>query len=203
MVALIDGVPRTINLRDALHAYVEHQIDVVTRRSQYRLSQAEDRAHIVEGLKALDLIDDIISLIRSSDDRASALVGLQSDQFAFQSVKQNHILDMQLGRLTRLGRTRLEEELVELRERIKQLQAILDDEAQLRAVIKQELEEVRADHDTPRRSQIVFDEGDMEVEDLIDDEPVVITLSKGGYISQYLLMSFERKVEAGVESRNV
>jgi DNA gyrase subunit A len=183
MVALIDGVPRTINLRDALHAYVEHQIDVVTRRSQYRLSQAEDRAHIVEGLlKALDLIDDIISLIRSSDDRASALVGLQSDQFAFSERQANHILDMQLGRLTRLGRTRLEEELVELRERIKQLQAILDDEAQLRAVIKQELEEVRADHDTPRRSQIVFDEGDMEVEDLIDDEPVVITLSKGGYI---------------------
>ena len=183
MVALIDGVPRTINLRDALHAYVEHQIDVVTRRSQYRLSQAEDRAHIVEGLlKALDLIDDIISLIRSSDDRASALAGLQSDQFAFSERQANHILDMQLGRLTRLGRTRLEEELVELRERIKHLQAILDDEDQLRAVIKEELEEVRADHDTPRRSQIVFDEGDMEVEDLIDDEPVVITLSKGGYI---------------------
>ena len=183
MVALIDGVPRTINLRDALHAYVEHQIDVVTRRSQYRLSQAEDRAHIVEGLlKALDLIDDIISLIRSSDDRASALLGLQSDQFAFSERQANHILDMQLGRLTRLGRTRLEEELVELRERIKHLQAILDDEDQLRAVIKEELEEVRADHDTPRRSQIVFDEGDMEVEDLIDDEPVVITLSKGGYI---------------------
>ena len=183
MVALIDGVPRTINLRDALHAYVEHQIDVVTRRSQYRLSQAEDRAHIVEGLlKALDLIDDIISLIRSSDDRASALAGLQGDQFAFSERQANHILDMQLGRLTRLGRTRLEEELVELRERIKHLQAILDDEDQLRAVIKEELEEVRADHDTPRRSQIVFDEGDMEVEDLIDDEPVVITLSKGGYI---------------------
>ena len=182
MVALIDGVPRTINLRDALHAYVEHQIDVVTRRSQYRLSQAEDRAHIVEGLlKALDLIDDIISLIRSSDDRASALAGLQGDQFAFSERQANHILDMQLGRLTRLGRTRLEEELVELRERIKHLQAILDDEDQLRAVIKEELEEVRADHDTPRRSQIVFDEGDMEVEDLIDDEPVVITLSKGGY----------------------
>ena len=198
MVALIDGVPRTINLRDALHAYVEHQIDVVTRRSQYRLSQAEDRAHIVEGLlKALDLIDDIISLIRSSDDRASALVGLQGDQFAFSERQANHILDMQLGRLTRLGRTRLEEELVELRERIKHLQAILDDEDQLRAVIKEELEEVRADHDTPRRSQIVFDEGDMEVEDLIDDEPVVITLSKGGYIKSVAADVFRTQGRGG------
>jgi len=198
MVALIDGVPRTINLRDALHAYVEHQIDVVTRRSQYRLSQAEDRAHIVEGLlKALDLIDDIISLIRSSDDRASALLGLQSDQFAFSERQANHILDMQLGRLTRLGRTRLEEELVELRERIKHLQAILDDEDQLRAVIKEELEEVRADHDTPRRSQIVFDEGDMEVEDLIDDEPVVITLSKGGYIKSVAADVFRTQGRGG------
>ena len=198
MVALIDGVPRTINLRDALHAYVEHQIDVVTRRSQYRLSQAEDRAHIVEGLlKALDLIDDIISLIRSSDDRASALAGLQSDQFAFSERQANHILDMQLGRLTRLGRTRLEEELVELRERIKHLQAILDDEDQLRAVIKEELEEVRADHDTPRRSQIVFDEGDMEVEDLIDDEPVVITLSKGGYIKSVAADVFRTQGRGG------
>ena len=198
MVALIDGVPRTINLRDALHAYVEHQIDVVTRRSQYRLSQAEDRAHIVEGLlKALDLIDDIISLIRSSDDRASALAGLQGDQFAFSERQANHILDMQLGRLTRLGRTRLEEELVELRERIKHLQAILDDEDQLRAVIKEELEEVRADHDTPRRSQIVFDEGDMEVEDLIDDEPVVITLSKGGYIKSVAADVFRTQGRGG------
>ena len=198
MVALIDGVPRTINLRDALHAYVEHQIDVVTRRSQYRLSQAEDRAHIVEGLlKALDLIDDIISLIRSSDDRASALAGLQSDQFAFSERQANHILDMQLGRLTRLGRTRLEEELVELRERIKHLQAILDDEDQLRAEIKEELEEVRADHDTPRRSQIVFDEGDMEVEDLIDDEPVVITLSKGGYIKSVAADVFRTQGRGG------
>ena len=198
MVALIDGVPRTINLRDALHAYVEHQIDVVTRRSQYRLKKAEDRAHIVEGLlKALDLIDDIISLIRSSDDRASALAGLQSDQFAFSERQANHILDMQLGRLTRLGRTRLEEELVELRERIKHLQAILDDEDQLRAVIKEELEEVRADHDTPRRSQIVFDEGDMEVEDLIDDEPVVITLSKGGYIKSVAADVFRTQGRGG------
>ena len=138
MVALIDGVPRTINLRDALTAYVEHQIDVVTRRSEYRLSQAQDRAHIVEGLlRALDLIDEIITLIRGSEDRVSALGELQLEPFAFSERQANHILDMQLGRLTRLGRTRLEEELIELQARIKELQEILSNDSQLIEVIKE------------------------------------------------------------------
>ena len=191
MVALIDGVPRTINLADALNAYVQHQIEVVTRRSEYRLQQAGDRAHIVEGLlRALDLIDEIIALIRASEDRASALAELQLEPFEFSERQANHILDMQLGRLTRLGRTRLEEELVELQERIKELEEILNNETQLRSVIKSELSEVREEHDTPRRSQIVFDEGDMEIEDLIDNEPVVITLSKGGYIKSVAADTF-------------
>ena len=107
MVAVVDGIARTLNLRDALVAYVDHQRAVVTRRSEYRLSQAKDRAHIVEGLiRALDLIDEIIALIRNSDDRASALVGLQAEPLSFSDRQSNHILDMQLGRLTRLGRTR-------------------------------------------------------------------------------------------------
>ena len=198
MVALIDGVPRTINLRDALAAYVEHQIDVVTRRSEYRLSQALDRAHIVEGLlRALDLIDEIITLIRGSEDRSSALSELQLEPFSFSERQANHILDMQLGRLTRLGRTRLEEELEELQDRIKGLEEILSNENQLRAVIKNELTEVREEHDTPRRSQIVFDEGDMEVEDLIDNEPVVITLSKGGYIKAVAADTFRTQGRGG------
>ena len=198
MVALIDGVPRTINLRDALNAYVEHQIDVVTRRSEYRLRQAQDRAHIVEGLlRALDLIDEIIALIRGSEDRVSALRDLQLDPFSFSERQANHILDMQLGRLTRLGRTRLEEELLELQARIKELEEILGNDSQLRAVIKEELNEVREEHDTPRRSQIVFDEGDMEVEDLIDNEPVVITLSKGGYIKSVAADTFRTQGRGG------
>lgn len=198
MVALIDGVPRTINLRDALHAYVEHQIDVVTRRSEYRLRQAQDRAHIVEGLlRALDLIDEIITLIRGSEDRVSALRDLQVDPFSFSERQANHILDMQLGRLTRLGRTRLEEELLELQARIKELEEILSNDSQLRTVIKEELNEVREEHDTPRRSQIVFDEGDMEVEDLIDNEPVVITLSKGGYIKSVAADTFRTQGRGG------
>jgi len=198
MVALIDGIPRTINLRDALEAYVEHQIDVVTRRSEYRLNQALDRAHIVEGLlRALDLIDEIIALIRASEDRSSALSELQLEPFSFSERQANHILDMQLGRLTRLGRTRLEEELEELQARIKELEEILSNESQLRAVIKDELTEVREEHDTPRRSQIVFDEGDMEVEDLIDNEPVVITLSKGGYIKSVAADTFRTQGRGG------
>ena len=198
MVALIDGVPRTINLADALNAYVQHQIEVVTRRSEYRLQQAGDRAHIVEGLlRALDLIDEIIALIRASEDRASALAELQLEPFEFSERQANHILDMQLGRLTRLGRTRLEEELVELQERIKELEEILNNETQLRSVIKSELSEVREEHDTPRRSQIVFDEGDMEVEDLIDNEPVVITLSKGGYIKSVAADTFRTQGRGG------
>ena len=198
MVALIDGVPRTINLSDALTAYVEHQIEVVTRRSEYRLNQAGDRAHIVEGLlRALDLIDEIITLIRASEDRVSALAELQLDPFTFSERQANHILDMQLGRLTRLGRTRLEEELVELQDRIKELEEILSNDDQLRTVIKNELSEVREEHDTPRRSQIVFDEGDMEVEDLIDNEPVVITLSKGGYIKSVAVDTFRTQGRGG------
>jgi DNA gyrase subunit A len=198
VVALIDGVPRTLNLRDALVAYVDHQIDVVTRRSQYRLGQARDRAHIVEGLvRALDLIDDIIALIRGSQDRVSALADLQVEPLSFSERQANHILDMQLGRLTRLGRTRLEEELVELRARMEELEGILNSETQLRSVIKEELNEVRLEHDTPRRSQIVFDAGDMEIEDLIDNEPVVVTLSKGGYIKSVAADSFRTQGRGG------
>jgi DNA gyrase subunit A len=198
MVALVDGIPRTLNLRDALVAYVDHQRDVVTRRSEYRLSQAKDRAHIVEGLiRALDLIDEIIALIRNSDDRASALVGLQAEPLSFSDRQSNHILDMQLGRLTRLGRTRLEEELTELRNRIAELELILGDETKLRLVIKEELLEVREEHDTPRRSQITFDMGDMEIEDLIDDVPVVITLSKGGYIKAVVSETFKTQGRGG------
>jgi DNA gyrase subunit A len=198
MVALVDGVPRTLNLRDALVAYVGHQVEVVTRRSEYRLRQARDRAHIVEGLiRALDLIDEIIALIRASEDRAAALVGLQGDPLGFSERQSNHILDMQLGRLTRLGRTRLEEELGELQVTIAGLEAILDDDLTLRSVIKDELMEVREAHATPRRSQITFDPGDMDIEDLIDDEDLVVTMSSGGYIKSISAEAFRTQGRGG------
>ena len=183
MVALVDGVPRTLNLRDALVAYVDHQIDVVTRRSEHRLAEAQARAHIVEGLlRALDLIDEIIALIRASDDRAAALGALCAEPLSFSAEQANHILDMQLSRLTRLGRTRLSEELAALTSTIAELQAVLSDESLLRQMIIDELRALRDAHAEPRRTQIVTDPGEIDAEDLIDDEPLVVTLTREGYV---------------------
>src|ERR687893_409515 len=166
MVALVDGVPCTLNLRDALVAYVNHQIEVIRRRSEFRLRKAKERAHIVEGLlKALDMIDEIIALIRGSENTPAAREGLMAEPFSFTEVQAQHILDMTLSRLTRLGRSQLEDEMGELRTRIADLEAILSDEGKLRSVIKEELAEVRNDYATPRKAEITFDPGDMAVED--------------------------------------
>jgi DNA gyrase subunit A len=191
MVALVGGVPRTLNLRDALVAYVDHQIEVITRRSEYRLDQAQKRLHIVEGLmKALDLIDEIIATIRASQDRGAARTALMDgilptaggDIVAFSEVQANHILDMQLGRLTRLGRTDLETEAGELRLTIEGLEAILGDDTKLRAVIVEELAVVREKFGEERRSSLEIDPGEFDIEDLIDDDPLVFTMSASGYV---------------------
>src|SRR5437763_461525 len=198
VVALVDGVPRTLNLRDALVAYISHQIEVITRRSEFRLRKARDRAHIVEGLlKALDMIDAIVALIRGSDDRAAARTGLMAPPFAFSEIQANHILDMTLGRLTRLGRSELEEEMAKLRETIAELEAILGDDLRLRQVIKDELGQVRTDFATPRRAQITFDPGEIGVEDLIDDEPLVVTMTRAGYIKTVAAAAFRTQGRGG------
>ena len=198
MVALVDGVPRTLTLPQLLTAYVDHQVDVVTRRSQFRLRKAQDRAHIVEGLlKALDMIDAIITLIRGSADRAAARIGLMAEPFEFTEVQANHILDMTLGRLTRLGRSELEEEMAKLRETIAELEAILADPGKLRGVIKAELGEVRSKFASPRRAEITFDPGDIGVEDLIDDEPLVVTMTKAGYIKTVAAGAFRSQGRGG------
>src|SRR6476660_3230362 len=126
MVALVDGVPRTINLQDALQAWLDHQVVVVTRRSQFRLEKAQARLHIVEGLlKALDMIDAVVKAIRGSADRSAARDALMGKQFGFSEIQANHILDMALGRLTRLGRDELANEAMELATTVKELQRIL------------------------------------------------------------------------------
>ena len=182
-VALVDGVPRSLNLLQVLTHYVDHQIEVITRRSEHRVKKARDRAHIVEGLvKALDLIDQIIAAIRTSEDRGAARAALIAVPFEFSEIQANYILDMQLGRLTRLGRAELEAELLELRERIGGLEAILGDNVVLRTVIKTEMGAVREQFATPRKSIITFDPGDLSMEDLIEDTEIVITFSKVGYI---------------------
>ena len=197
-VALVDGVPRTLDLVGLLRSYVEHQIVVVRRRSEYRLARARDEAHITEGLlKALGGIDDIIALIRGSADRAEAREGLMSNDHGFSEVQANHILDMQLVRLTRLGRKNLEERMAELGEVITELEAILVDETRLRTVIKEELVELRKGFATPRRTQIVPDPGDLDIEDLIDDEELVFAMTSAGYVKTMALSEFHAQGRGG------
>jgi DNA gyrase subunit A len=198
MVALVDGVPRTLNLRDALVAYLDHQAEVIRRRSEFRLAKALARAHIVEGLiKAIDMIDAIIALIRASADRAEARTGLMAEPFEFSEEQAVHILDMQLGRLTRLGRSELESELAELRETITELEAILGSRERLMAVISEELTEVRDQYANERRSVITYDVGDLDIEDLIDDEELVVTLSHRGYVKTVPAGAFKTQGRGG------
>ncbi|MGH9106278.1 MAG: DNA gyrase subunit A [Acidimicrobiales bacterium] len=183
MVALVNGGPRTLNLKSALEAYVAHQVEVVTRRSEYRLRRARARAHIVEGLlKALDMIDAIITTIRASEGRGEARDRLMAAPFEFSEVQAEHILDMQLSRLTRLGRADLNEEMAKLRQTIAELEAILADRALLDGVVKGELGEIKARFATPRQAVVTFDPGEMSAEDLIEDGELVVTMSRAGYI---------------------
>ncbi|MEA3077997.1 MAG: gyrase subunit, partial [Actinomycetota bacterium] len=198
MVALVDGVPRTLNLVQMLQAYIAHQVEVITRRSQFRLRKAQDRAHIVEGLlKALDMIDAIIALIRGSEDRPAARTGLMTAPFEFSEIQANHILDMTLGRLTRLGRSELEKEMAELRETITELESILADETKLRGVIKTEMAEIGAEFSTDRRAEITYDPGEMNAEDFIDDAPLVVTMTKAGYIKTTAAVAFRTQGRGG------
>jgi len=198
MLALVDGVPRTLNLAQALGHYIAHQVDVVTRRTQFRLRKAEARAHIVEGLlKAIDMLDLVIAAIRGSDDRSAARSALMASPFEFSEEQANHILDMTLGRLTRLGRTELEEEMNKLRETIAELQAILSSDERLRTVIADEITVIRDKYATERLTKIVNDPGELGMEDLIDDEDVVITMTQAGYIKSVSADAFRTQARGG------
>ena len=197
-VALVDGIPRTLNLVQLLTAYVAHQVDVITRRSQRRLRKAQERAHIVEGLvRALDVIDEIIALIKASADKAEARNGLMEEPFQFSREQAEHILDMTLARLTRLGRSELEKELTELRETIAELEAILGDPVRLRGVIKTEMGEIRQKFAAARRAEITLDDGDVDDLDLIEDEELVVTLSHAGYVKSVPAVNFRTQGRGG------
>ncbi len=197
-VALVDGVPRTLGLRDALGHYVEHQREVIRRRSEYRLAKAAKRAHIVEGLlKAIDMIDAIIAAIRASEDKAAARASLRAEPFEFSDEQTEHILDMPLSRLTRLGRADLDAELAQLRETIAELEAILSDDVRLRTVIKDEMGAIRETFANPRRSPLTIDPGDLDVEDLIDDEELVVMMTANGYIKTVSADAFRTQGRGG------
>ena len=198
MVALVDGVPRTLNLKSALEGYVRHQIEVVTRRSEYRLRKAQDRAHIVEGLiRALDVIDEVIATIRASEDRADARGNLMAEPFEFSEVQAEYILDMPLGRLTRLARIDLDTELEDLRERIAELEAILADEAKLRTVIKDEMLAIKEEFATDRLCEITYDDGEMSIEDLVDDKELVIVMTEAQYVKAVPASAFKSQGRGG------
>ncbi|HUR78920.1 MAG TPA: DNA gyrase subunit A [Acidimicrobiales bacterium] len=198
VVALVDGVPRTLNLVQALQAYVEHQVEVITRRSEFRLKKAQDRAHIVEGLlKALDMIDQIIALVRGSEDRAAARAGLMANPFDFSEIQANHILDMTIARLTRLSRSEYDQEMKDLRATITELQEILGNPGVLRGVIKTELGAIKDKYATARRAQITHDPGELGSEDLIDDEPLVLLMTRAGYVKTVAAGSFRTQGRGG------
>ena len=198
MVALVHGVPRTLNLRDALVGYVDHQIDVTTRRSKFRLQKATDRNHILEGrLKALNVIDEIIKLIRASEDAASAKAALMGKKYNFSERQAIDILDMQLRQLTRLSRIDLETEQKDVLARIKELESILNSDTKLRAVISKELTAVREAFATPRVCKIAADVGEMSVEDLVDNKELVIVMTQAQYIKAVSADSFRTQGRGG------
>jgi DNA gyrase subunit A len=198
MLALVDGVPRLLSLDRALLVYVNHQIEVLRRRTEYRLRKARDREHIVEGLvKALDMIDAIIALIRGAADVDTARAGLMTKPFEFTEVQANYILDMQLRRLTQLEGKKLRDELEELRAVIKELESILKSKTKLRNVIKKELTALRDKYGDDRRTRLTADSGDIDVLDLIQDEEVVVVLTKKGYIKTVAADAFRRQGRGG------
>src|SRR5487761_1214722 len=198
MLALLDGVPRLVNLAQALTAYLALQVEVVTRRSEYRLRRARERAHIVEGLlRAIDMLDAVIATIRGSDDRAEARMNLMAEPFSFSEDQANQILAMTLGRLPRLGRSELEAEMAELVKTITALESILNDPAELRGVIATELGDVKTIFPNPRRSQIVHDPGKLGTDGLIDDEPIVVTITRAGYIKAVSADAFRTQSRGG------
>jgi DNA gyrase subunit A len=198
MLALVDGIPRLLSLDQALLVYVAHQMEVVTRRTEYRLRRAREREHIVEGLcRALDMLDEVIKLIRGAADVDTARAGLMAKPFEFSEIQANHILDMPLRRLTALERQKLVDELTELRETIKELESILKSKPKLRKVIKEELVVLRDRYADDRRTRLTADTGELDVLDLIEDEEVVVVLTKSGYIKTVAADAFRRQSRGG------
>jgi DNA gyrase subunit A len=197
MLALVDGVPRTLNVAEVIEAYVTHQIEVVVRRTKFRLKKAEERSHILEGLIiALDHIDEIVALIRASADTEEARDGLIAN-YGLSLIQAQHILDMPLRRLTALEQDKIREEYDELQKTIKELKGILKSEAKVRGIIADELKEVKRRFADPRRTKIVPDEGEMNIEDLIADEDLVVSVSRDGYIKSVPLDSYRRQGRGG------
>ncbi len=205
MVALVDGVPRTLSLLEAIRHYVVHQRDVITRRTQHELARAEARAHILEGLLiALDNLDAVIKLIRGSKDPDTARDGL-IDKFTLTRPQAQAILDMRLQRLTALEADKIREEHAELSKRIKELRAILADETRVLGLVKSELAEIAERYGDDRRTEITAAEGDLDIEDVIADEQMVVSITASGYAKRTPLATYrqQRRGGRGVQGMNM
>jgi DNA gyrase subunit A len=198
MVALVDNVPRTLPLLSVIHNYVQHQRDVIVRRSKYRLARLERQVHILEGqLIALDNLDAVIALIRGSRDRDAARTGLM-EQFGLTHIQAQAILELRLQQLTALEADDLRRQHADKVEQIKELRNLLGDEDLVMAVIKDELQEIAERYGDERRTKIQPDEGDLDIEDLIADQQMVITITKTGYIKSLPLSTYRQQRRGGV-----
>ncbi|MDQ3528961.1 MAG: DNA gyrase subunit A [Actinomycetota bacterium] len=196
-LSLVDGVPRTLSLKATIAAYIDHQLVIVTRRTAYRLRKATDRAHVLEGLiVALDNLDQVIALIRGAPSAEAALGQLQ-ERFELSEIQARAILDMQLRRLAALERQRILDEYAELQGLIAELQAILDDPARVRGIIVEELTELRDRFGDARRTRIVPGGGDLDMEDLIAEEEVVVTLTRAGYVKRVKASEYRTQKRGG------
>ncbi len=197
MVALVDNVPRTLNLRAVIHNYVAHQREVIVRRTKHELSEKEARAHILEGLlTALEHLDAIIELIRGSRDRDAAREQLV-ERFQLSHIQATAILDLRLSQLTALEADGIKQEHADVTERIAELRAILGDESRVLAVIKEELTEIRERFGDERRSEITHSEDEIDIEDLIADQQMVITITQTGYIKSLPLATYRQQQRGG------
>ncbi len=197
MLALVDDTPRVLSLKEILHYYIKHQQEVIVRRTRFDLTKAEDRAHILEGyVIALDNIDEVISIIRGSETDKEAAEKL-TKRFGLTKKQTDAILEMRLRRLTGLERSKIEEELADLREKIAYYKRVLEDDSLVNQIIKDELLEVKRKHNSPRKTKISKEAKDIDVEDLIADEAMVVTMTKAGYIKRLPVTTYRQQKRGG------
>lgn len=197
MVALVNGVPRTLSLKEMLHYYILHQEEVVERRTRYDLAKAEARAHILEGFViALDNIDEVIRIIRASKTDAEAKASLM-ESFSLSEKQSEAILEMKLRRLTGLEREKIEQELAELREKIEYFKRVLSDKELLKKIIKDELLEIKEKYNSKRLTKITDEVKELDVEDLIAEEEVAVTVTKAGYVKRLPVATYRQQKRGG------
>ncbi|KAA9407462.1 DNA gyrase subunit A [Haloarcula sp. CBA1131] len=196
-LALVDGQPKVLSLKETLQHYIDHRREVVRRRSEYDLAEAEDRAHILEGrLKALENVEDVVELIQNSEDRDAARAGLQ-ESFEFSEEQAAHIVRMQLGSLTSMEATEIEEEYEDVQNTIDYLESVLNSREKLDSVIADELQEVKDEYGDDRRTSIIEDEGQVTHEDLIPEEDCVVVITEDDYIKRMPVENFDPQNRGG------